>query len=71
MGLPVQTAMIIDDDVDLTNILGRMLEKRKMQVMKIHSLEEAGRASVPAGRSGSQPISPCRCAGPPPGGHCR
>jgi DNA-binding response OmpR family regulator len=41
MGSRIKTAMIIDDDVDLTNILGTMLEKRKMQVMKIHSLEEA------------------------------
>ncbi len=37
----IQTAMIIDDDVDLTHILAQLLEKRKMHVMEIHSLSEA------------------------------
>jgi|SRR5436190_20161619 len=41
MGLPVQTAMIIDDDVDLTCLLENILKDRKIHVLSVHSLEEA------------------------------
>jgi len=41
MSRRIQTAMIIDDDVDLTHILAQLLEKRKMHVMEIHTLSEA------------------------------
>lgn len=39
----VQTAMIIDDDVDLGQLMTAMLEKRKIHTMAIHSLDEAAK----------------------------
>jgi len=41
MGMPVQTAMIIDDDADLTCLLENILKDRKIHVLSVHSLEEA------------------------------
>ena len=41
MGLPVQTAMIIDDDDDLGHLLSAILETRKIHVMIINTLDEA------------------------------
>lgn len=41
MGMPVQTAMIIDDDVDLGQVLASILETRKIHTMMVHSLPEA------------------------------
>ena len=41
MGVPVQTAMIIDDDVDLAIILENILKSRKIHVMSIDNLKEA------------------------------
>ena len=41
MGNPMQTAMIIDDDVDLGQVLTSILEKRKIHAMAVHSLPEA------------------------------
>ena len=41
MGLRAQTAMIIDDDGDLTYLLENILKTRKMNVMSVHSLHEA------------------------------
>jgi Response regulator containing CheY-like receiver, AAA-type ATPase, and DNA-binding domains len=41
MGNRIQTAMIIDDDEDLSHILAILLEKRKLKVMEVHSLTEA------------------------------
>ncbi len=41
MGLPIQTAMIIDDDVDLGELLISILETRKIHSMAVHSLPEA------------------------------
>ncbi len=41
MGLPVQTAMIIDDDDDLGFILTSILESRKVYAMTVNSLDEA------------------------------
>ena len=41
MGNRIQTAMIIDDDEDLSHILAILLEKRKLKVMEVHSLSEA------------------------------
>jgi len=41
MGLPVQTAMIIDDDVDLACLLENILKDRKIHVLIVHSLQEA------------------------------
>ena len=41
MGLPVQTAMIIDDDSDLTCLLENILKDRKIYVLSVHSLAEA------------------------------
>lgn len=41
MGMKVQTAMIIDDDPDLTHVLASILEARKIYSMEIHSLSEA------------------------------
>jgi len=38
---PVQTAMIIDDDVDLSRVLASILESRKIHTMTVHSLPEA------------------------------
>ncbi|MEO5563702.1 MAG: response regulator [Chitinophagaceae bacterium] len=39
--MKVKTAMIIDDDVDFTNLLANILEKRKIHVLVVHSLQEA------------------------------
>ena len=41
MGLPVQTAKIIDDDVDLTCLLENILKDRKIHALSVHSLQEA------------------------------
>jgi DNA-binding NtrC family response regulator len=41
MGTLVQTAMIIDDDEDLAQLLTTILEFRKIHTMAIHSLPEA------------------------------
>ncbi len=41
MGLKVQTAMVIDDDPDLTAILASILEARKIYTVALHSLSEA------------------------------
>ncbi len=41
MGVPLQTAMIIDDDVDLGQVLASILESRKIHTMTVHSLPEA------------------------------
>ena len=41
MGSQIQTAIIIDDDEDLTHILAQMLEKRKIHAMEVHTLSEA------------------------------
>jgi CheY-like chemotaxis protein len=41
MEQPVQTAMIIDDDVDLSGLLTNILESRKIYTMAVHSLPEA------------------------------
>ena len=41
MGIKVQTAMVIDDDQDLTHILAAILEARKIYTVEIHSLPEA------------------------------
>jgi len=41
MGLPVQTAMIIDDDDDLGQLLSAILETRKIHVLIINTLDEA------------------------------
>jgi len=41
MGLPVQTAMIIDDEDDLGQLLSAILEARKIHVLTVNSLEEA------------------------------
>lgn len=37
----VQTAMIIDDDVDFSKLLTVVLEKRKIHVLAVHNLQEA------------------------------
>jgi two-component system, OmpR family, response regulator len=36
MGLPVQTAMIIDDDADLTYLLENILKTRTIPVLSVH-----------------------------------
>lgn len=41
MGVQLQTAMIIDDDEDLSQLLAMILESRKIHVMAVHSLTEA------------------------------
>jgi response regulator of citrate/malate metabolism len=41
MGNKVQTAMIIDDDPDIGNLLALTLEKRKIHSMAVLSLSEA------------------------------
>ena len=41
MGLPVQTAMIIDDDADLACLLENILKDRKIHVLSVQSLQEA------------------------------
>lgn len=37
----VQTAMIVDDDVDFSKLLSVILERRKIHVLAVHTLEEA------------------------------
>ena len=41
MALPVQTAMIIDDDDDLGQILSAILETRKVHALAVNTLDEA------------------------------
>lgn len=41
MGLPVQTAMIIDDETDLGLLLAAILEARKIHTLIVNTLEEA------------------------------
>jgi len=41
MRLGIQTAMIIDDDGDLTYLLENILKNRKMNVLSVHSLHDA------------------------------
>ena len=41
MNLPVQTAMIIDDDRDLSQLLATILEARKIHVLITQTLAEA------------------------------
>jgi CheY-like chemotaxis protein len=41
MGVRVQTAMVIDDDVDFTLLLSNILEQRKIHVLTLHTLQEA------------------------------
>ena len=41
MGIKVQTALVIDDDHDLTHILAGILEARKIHTVEVHSLPEA------------------------------
>jgi two-component SAPR family response regulator len=41
MGITAQTAMVIDDDEDLTFILASILEARKIYTVELHSLTEA------------------------------
>jgi two-component system, OmpR family, response regulator len=41
MALPVQTAMIIDDDADLACLLENILKDRKIHVLSVHTLQEA------------------------------
>ena len=41
MGIPVQTAMIIDDDDDLGQLLGSILETRKIHVLIVYTLVDA------------------------------
>lgn len=41
MSVPVQTAMIIDDDVDLSVLLTSILETRRIKTLSVHSLPEA------------------------------
>jgi len=37
----IQTAMIVDDDVDFCKLLTSILEKRKIHVLAVHTLQEA------------------------------
>jgi len=41
MPIPVKTAMIIDDDADLSQLLSCILETRKIHVLTVNSLPEA------------------------------
>lgn len=41
MGTKVQTAMVIDDDTDLTMALATILEARKIHTLEVHTLPEA------------------------------
>ena len=41
MGALIQTAMIIDDDEDLSQLLAMILESHKIHTMSVHSLSEA------------------------------
>ena len=36
-----KTAMIIDDDIDFTSLLANILEKRKIHVLTVYTLNEA------------------------------
>lgn len=37
----IQTAMIVDDDIDFCKLLTAILEKRKIHVLAVHTLQEA------------------------------
>ena len=41
MGMLAKTAMIIDDDEDLSRLLTSMLEARKILALEVHTLHEA------------------------------
>lgn len=41
MGVQVQTAMIIDDDKDLNELLAQMLEERRIYTLAVQTLSEA------------------------------
>jgi DNA-binding response OmpR family regulator len=41
MSARVQTAMIIDDDVDFSKLLSAVLQRRKIHVLAVHTLQEA------------------------------
>ena len=41
MNIPIKTAMIIDDDTDLSQVLATILENRKIPAMTVNSLAEA------------------------------
>lgn len=41
LDMPVQTAMVIDDDPDFNELLTLMLERRKIHVLSVFSLQEA------------------------------
>jgi DNA-binding response OmpR family regulator len=41
MNVPIKTAMIIDDDTDLSQVLATILENRKIPAMTVNSLSEA------------------------------
>lgn len=41
LDMPVQTAMVIDDDLDFNELLTIMLEKRKIHVLSVFTLQEA------------------------------
>ncbi len=41
MSVPIKTAMIIDDDQDLGQVLATILENRKIPAMTVSSLDEA------------------------------
>jgi DNA-binding NtrC family response regulator len=41
LNMPVQTAMIIDDDPDFNELLALVLERRKIHVLSVFSLQEA------------------------------
>ena len=41
MSVPVQSAMIIDDDADLGRLLATILETRKIHALTVHTLWEA------------------------------
>jgi DNA-binding response OmpR family regulator len=41
MSALIQTAMIIDDDVDLSQLLASILETRKIHALTVHTLQEA------------------------------
>jgi DNA-binding response OmpR family regulator len=43
MGLPVQTAMIIDDEEDLGQLLAVILETRKVHALTVTNLDDAER----------------------------
>lgn len=41
MSVPIKTAMIIDDDIDLGQVLVTILENRKIPAMTVNTLSEA------------------------------